>query len=654
MKTFSIYGDNIVECERMLGLIRKALDADACTPQGSVMAPTFIVSSRRGKYRFSFYPGFGRWEHDIEEEVRKGGGVLRENPDVFLAEVHDGIEKPILAVEFCSALPAGNQAWQRSGRAYSIACAGIPYLFVTELGGYELDSMRNKKAPRLPNPAVPFSFISYSEDSDSDVMIAYEMNPGADQENIGKFGRMIADADLPSYIAARIESEDTSQFTHSMERKAFSFVLAAAAAKKVRVAALSPDDWRKVDASLQRDGNASELYKAFDIPWKKKLSVPTNKSFQRFLRGVERIATALGSGDLPFCVIRSDRSPQLMELLAASYPQFNETVSVNDLRDENVALCFINGFKPGGEDARPDRGLLPLLRMLVGDNIKVISIVYGPASDPMVEKLAHSPHELGEENGLWEAVLSLSDFVICDSMRSSSPVVQRGWIDIRRHSERTTPICMMANNRHFPRRGCEGEHDVDSAMHMLFAHVLGGRCFESMCNPPGGDWSGVSLVFNGREYRWLTLPRVSVTGSKRPDHVIQIGYDTVVNIESKDTLKKLENGIGPRLNRYCIDLFAHKPSCVRLLNGNWKDDVSGFILPDMTYVSACAFVEQSPDDTAAALLHTDTDVAFIVSFDRENTTIKILFSENCDTRVKNLLRSISVPNGIALKIVVLE
>lgn len=654
MKTFSIYGDNIVECERMLGLIRKALDADSCDPHGSVTAPTFDVTSKKGKYRFHVYPGFGRWEHDIIEEVRKGGGVLRETPDVYLAEVHNGMETPILAVEFCSALPAGNQAWQRSGRAYSIACAGIPYLFVTELGGYELDSMRNKKAPRLPNPAVPFSFISYSENADSDVMIAYEMNPGADSENIGKYGRMIADADLPKYVAARMESEDTYQFTHSMERKAFSFVLAAASAKKVRVAALSPEDWRRVDASLQRDGNASELYKAFDIPWKKKLSVPTNKSFQRFLKGVEGIATALGSGDLPFCVIRSDMSPRLVELLAESYPRFSETVPIAELQDENIALCFINGFKPKGDDARPDRGLVPLLRMLVGDSMKVLSIVYGPASDTMVEKLAHSPHELGEENGLWEAILSLSDFVICDSMRSSSPVIQRGWIDVRRHSEGTTPICMVSNDRHCPRSGSEGENDVDSAMHMLFAHVLGGRCFESMCNPPGGDWSGVSLLFNGREYRWLTLPRVSSSGSKRPDHVIQIGDDTVVSIESKNTLRSLESRIGPRLNRYCADLFAHEPSCARAPNGNWKDDVSGFVLPDMTYISACAFVEQSPDDARKALSHTATDVAFLVTFEGESTTIKIRFSKTCVPKVRELLEDVAVPNGMNLKVVVLE
>ena len=44
-----------------------------------------------------------------------------------------------------------------------------------------------------------------------------------------------------------------------------------------------------------------------------------------------------------------------------------------------------------------------------------------------------------------------------------------------------------------------------------------------MCNPPGGDWSGVTLLDfgSGAEYRWTSLPRVSGKDGKRPDHVIE-------------------------------------------------------------------------------------------------------------------------------------
>ena len=652
MKTFSIYGDNIVECERMLALIRRALGAKSCTISGSVIAPTFILDTDRGKYLFNFYPGFGRWEQDVVAAIRHSGGVLRENPDVFITDVDEDQEQIILAVEFCNALPAGNQAWQRSGRAYSVARAGIPYLFVTEIGGYELDAMRNKKAPRIPNPAVPFSFISYSESEDSDAMVAYEMNPGADSESKVEYGRMVAGEDLPKYIAARLEGQDVSEYASSIGRTTFSFVLSAASERKVRVAGLDADGWRRVNEALQRDGDASELYRAFDIPWKKKTSIQTKPSFQKFLSGVEEIASALVSGDLPFCVVRSDKSPVLIDLLKSVYPDFLKTFPVKDIVGRDIALCFINGFKPHGDDARPDRGLLPLLRMLIGDSIMVLTIVYGPATLEMTEKLVSAPQELAKDNGLWEAVLSLSDYVVCDSMRNASPVVQRGWAAERLRSSRGDPARMKANTSHRPLSGCEGENDVDSALHVLFAHVLGGRCFEAMCNPPGGDWSGISLLFNGMEYRWLTLPRVSTSGSKRPDHVIQANQGTVLAIESKDVLSNIEQRIGPRLNRYCADLFGFMPSCVRSPTGEWSDNVEGFELPDMTYVSACAFMECRNEGRKRVnvLSATKTDVAFAVSFNEDHTTIKIMFAKKCDEAVRSLFRDIRVPEGLKLKV----
>jgi len=538
MKTFAIYGDNIVECERMLSLIKKALNVVNCSVSGTMMAPVFRLLATDGEYQLNCFPGFDRWEHDLVAVLKESGGILRETPDVYITRIDGDEELPILAVEFCSALPAGNQAWQRSGRAYSTARCGIPYLFVTELGGYELDALRNKKAPRLPNPAIPFSFISYSESTDADLMIAYEMNPGADDENKDKFGMMIAGRDLPSYIAAKMRGEDSSAVLNSLTKKAYSFVQAASDSKKIRVAALNTEQWNRVHDALERDGNAKELYDAFDLPWKKKLSIQTKPSFRSFLNGVEKIATAIASGDLPFCVVRRERLEALKALLRKAYPGFLESVGDEGLGEESIAICLINGFKPHGDDARPDRGLLPLLRMLVGDDIKVLSVVYGPATKQMVGKLSSSPKQLGNENGLWEAILSLSNYVICDSMKGESPVFQEGWAGDDSNKDRDI-ITMPVNRAHVPKEGALGENDVDSVIHMFFAHVLKGKCFESMCNPPGGDWSGISLLLGGVEYRWLTLPRVSASGSKRPDHVIQVGDDTIVTIESKDYLKNL-------------------------------------------------------------------------------------------------------------------
>jgi hypothetical protein len=120
------------------------------------------------------------------------------------------------------------------------------------------------------------------------------------------------------------------------------------------------------------------------------------------------------------------------------------------------------------------------------------------------------------------------------------------------------------------------EHDVDSALHLLFSRLSSGDVFESMCNPPGGDWSGVTLCDfkSGNQYRWTSLPRVSAAGGKRPDHVIQFsassGSVTLAVIESKDTASKLEDRIGPRMKTY-MEKLCDRPSTISKTAGSdWE------------------------------------------------------------------------------------
>jgi len=162
----------------MLLLLQVALGVEKRQVTGSLPAPAIVLTKGQEVFVFQCFPAFGRWESDVQRTLRERGAVLREAADVVLTRWNESHEIPLLAVEFCSALPAGNQAWQRSGRAYSIPKACIPYIFVTELGGFELDRNRERKAARLPNPAVPYSFVSYSSYTGYPVMIAYLMNPG--------------------------------------------------------------------------------------------------------------------------------------------------------------------------------------------------------------------------------------------------------------------------------------------------------------------------------------------------------------------------------------------------------------------------------------------------------------------------------------------
>ena len=122
------------------------------------------------------------------------------------------------------------------------------------------------------------------------------------------------------------------------------------------------------------------------------------------------------------------------------------------------------------------------------------------------------------------------------------------------------------------------EDDVDTGIHYLFAHILNKICFEGMCNPPGGDWSGFSILDGNSEKRWLSLPRVSndIDG-KRPDHIIELfgvfEKPLLISIESKEKSIDLEPDVGSRLINYLKRLMDFIPNVERIIRpgiGSWR------------------------------------------------------------------------------------
>ena len=227
--SFHIHGDNIVECERALELITQAFGDRIMTvskPQFSVACPQYELhlSNQDQPIVVTYYPGFGRWEHDILDSIRERGGLLREAADVIVTGVNGGAENPLFAIEFCGALPAGNQAWQRSGRAFSFGAARVPYLYISELGGYELDSNRNRKAPRMPNPAVPFSYLSFSVERDTPVFPIFITAPGADQQSRQTYNDEFSDGELVALVRALLLQEDEDDIFERLQLKVLSFV----------------------------------------------------------------------------------------------------------------------------------------------------------------------------------------------------------------------------------------------------------------------------------------------------------------------------------------------------------------------------------------------------------------------------------------------
>ena len=140
------------------------------------------------------------------------------------------------------------------------------------------------------------------------------------------------------------------------------------------------------------------------------------------------------------------------------------------------------------------------------------------------------------------------------------------------------------------------EQDVDTMLHLLFTPPEAAGVFEAMCNPPGGDWSGLSILNfgTGEVFRWTSLPRVSGVGGKRPDHVVQFslvnGRLILLAIESKNRASDLKPDVGLRLKTYIQQLVKTPPTISRVVDAPWillqEDEVP---LPAVSFMSGGAF-----------------------------------------------------------------
>jgi hypothetical protein len=115
-----IHGDNIIECERALKLIILAYKAKANLKPSSIFMPLFSISNKDNElFEVELLGGHDRWNVNFNTELVKYGAPLREATDAYITKVSTDskTEELLLAMEFCNALPAGNNAWQRNGLA---------------------------------------------------------------------------------------------------------------------------------------------------------------------------------------------------------------------------------------------------------------------------------------------------------------------------------------------------------------------------------------------------------------------------------------------------------------------------------------------------------------------------------------------------------
>ncbi len=654
--TIRIHGDNIIECERALELIGLSYKGSVILKSQNIFMPSYsVVVNGKEIFEVELLAGHDRWNVDFNTELTKYGAPLREATDAYITKVSADkkMEELLLAIEFCNALPAGNNAWQRNGRAITCAEIGVPYFYFAEIGGVELDANRNVKAPRFPNPIVPFSYITSAKALNVVCVPIYQAHPAITPDLRKKFmhifGREISLELLKGIID---ETNAKNTFEILIGKGATLVKILSNDRKRVDTfRALEWEEFLKISSGQQKAEWIKNL--ASKQIWKKKTSdkVDITKTLKTLLKESQQLnLLSIGAKEIPICLVANGNIKKFCALLRKTYTngEANTIADAIEKKNKPVILVWITGFKPlppkgKGGDSRPDRGLVPLARMLFGNDIDILSIVYGPAWKHTWKTFKENPSKLQTDNGLWEAVMGLSNYVLADSVTSDYGVLT----DIITRKLERKKVKVIFNSA--KSNGLYGEHDVDTAIHTLFSRQMNSNIFESMCNPPGGDWSGISFwdFANKTEYRWTSLPRVSKSNDKRPDHIIQIhtkGKEIFLVIESKNNAKDLGDDIGTRLTDYLKALVVIPPTAYKKPKSDWEA-FYGKKSPLQSFdaYSGGAFCFKSLAEMKAEM--TSGKLDFIIAFEFKNdgnkTIAHLLLSDKCKFLSNIFLNTVS-------------
>ncbi|MEZ4903936.1 MAG: hypothetical protein R2822_20410 [Spirosomataceae bacterium] len=128
-----IHGDNIIECERALSLIALAYKGTVVAKSKNVFMPSYSVQTKeKDLFEVELLGGHDRWNVNFNTELTKYGAPLREATDAYITKVSkdNKTEELLLAIEFCNALPAGNNAWQK--RRKPSTCAMVFHISILQ------------------------------------------------------------------------------------------------------------------------------------------------------------------------------------------------------------------------------------------------------------------------------------------------------------------------------------------------------------------------------------------------------------------------------------------------------------------------------------------------------------------------------------------
>ena len=358
-RALRIHGDNIIECERCIDLLAEAFDAEVALAGDSIVTPSFTLQATNDfSVVLQCFPGFGRWKEDIIEGLRERGAVLREAPDVLVTDVTGDGENPLFALEFCSALDAGNQAWQRNGRAYSFIRARIPYFYVTEIGGFELSVDRKRRAARFPNPAVPFSYVASALRDVPYALpvfepsLAAQVSPDVDFEAV--HGMPLLLKVIKGIIDGRPDADAVSGLVDRAQTLA-----EVLARRRGRSDSLTAAGWAELSDSLRNGGSLVDTILASGCrSWTKTTYISAlTASAKELMAHTSKLACGLTSSNMPFCIVPEGKRTAYADILTDLYGPLDRPFESWLTSRGPLVIAWIMGFKPRGDDARPDRGL---------------------------------------------------------------------------------------------------------------------------------------------------------------------------------------------------------------------------------------------------------------------------------------------------------
>ncbi|MXP75467.1 hypothetical protein GN277_08760 [Lachnospiraceae bacterium WCA-9-b2] len=662
---FRIHGDNIVECERIVNII--LAETNPSRIEISLLSPSTIVYNLSFGYcGFEFWwqlellPGFNkagrkRWQRNIFNALKESGSFLDETPDAIVTCVDGDMETILYAIEFCSALQAGNQAWQRSGRAFSTGRTGCPYLYIVDFVKYELDPRtRERIALRFPNPAVPYSYINFSKESGNFVAQIYVRSEEFDKcEDCFLYNfdeKDFAEAELRAYIVKRMCGFDTSSEENSILQKNLNVVMFLANLSRP-IASFTSSQWKRLYTYQQ--GIIQFSIENSDFNYHKIVTAKGHHGKSpEFLKLVDGCSVGLASKDLPFGIIPANKRDVFANGIQRIYPEYDSNI-IRQIGDTNsdLILCIIKGFKPRGDDNRPDRGILPFVAMLSSTNMEVMTYIYGPVIANNLETLIKAPKRLAHSNGFWKSILALSNYIALDvpvlSGQNEDAQVLLNTSDLKKDY-----TAIATNNKGLTRNVFSSfpqefhEDDVDTGIHFIFSHLLSSVCFEGMCNPPGGDWSGLSVLYKDYEVRWLSLPRVSKEiNGKRPDHVLELfgvfDKPLLLSIESKEHSFDLEYHVGNGLINYITGLMNYIPNVERKVYPQvewWHKTEKSVDIDDFEVISAAAYLRASAQPNHIVFQNSNCDMHFIMEPQQYGWKVEIVPNTSKSLKLKSFIK----------------